>query len=151
MVNIQAMMKELFGNSCCAYCYAYISRKHKCPLEPTPKVLTSEVLHGWYGGYIDNDGYVSKPIEYWNGMQSSKLDWIKDIIKININNLDELPETGMFNVEFKLERTDKKSHFAVCKRGEIVFDPSGDSNTCKYGVPVSYRKLVPYSAGKELL
>lgn len=151
MKNIQAMMKELFGNSCLAYCYAYISRKHKCPLEPTPKVLTSEVLHGWYGGYIDDDGYVSKPVGYWNGMQSSKLDWIKNIVKIDINNLDELPETGMFSVEFKFERTDKKSHFAVCKRGEIVFDPSGDSNTCKYGVPVSYRKLVPCTQGKEQL
>ena len=146
MKNIQAMMKELFGNSCLAYCYAYIAD----PTEST-KTLTNRVLKGWNEGYIDDDGYVSKPVGYWNGMQSSKLDWIKDIIKIDINNLDELPETGMFSVEFKLERTDKKSHFAVCKRGKIVFDPSGDSNTCQYGVPVSYRKLVPCTQGKELL
>lgn len=152
MENIQAKMKELFGNSCLAYCYAYISHKHKLVGEPTPQVLTREVLYGWYGGYIDDDGFVSKPVEYWNGMQSSKFNHIKDIVKVDINNLNDLPAAGMFSVEFKLQRTDKKSHFAVCKRGEIVFDPSGDSNTCKYGVPVSYRELVPCSSsGKEPL
>lgn len=137
MINIQARMKELFGSSCLAYCYAYIA-------DPTAsiKTLTNRVLKGWNEGYIDDDGYVSHPIEYWNDMQHLWPNRIKNIVKVDINNLDELPETGMFSVEFKLERTDKKSHFAVCERGEIVFDPSGDSNTCKYGVPVSYRKLV---------
>ena len=142
MINIQAQMKELFGNSCLAYCYAYISRKHKCPLEPTPKVLTSEVLHGWYGGYIDNDGYVSKPVEYWNGMQSSKLDWIKDIVKVPIKALSELPAEGSWIVEYKKSATDEASHFVVATRSQVMFDPSGDSNTVRIGAPVSYRKLV---------
>lgn len=147
MENIQAMMKELFGNSCQAYCYAYISHKRKLAGEPTPQLLTQSVLQGWYDASIDDDGYVSHPVEYWNHMQNSKFDWIKDVVIVNINNLDELPVTGMYSVEFKLQRTDKKSHFAVCVKGKIIFDPSGESNTCKYGVPVSYRKLVPCSSG----
>lgn len=144
MVNIQAMMKELFGNSCQAYCYAYIAN----PTDSV-KVLTNRVLKGWNEGYIDDDGYVSKPVRYYNGITTKSK--ISDIIKIAINNLDELPDEGMFSVEFKLERTDEKSHFAVCVKGKIIFDPSGESNTCKYGVPVSYRKFVPCSSGKEPL
>lgn len=146
MTNIQAMMRELFGNSCLAYCYAYISHKCKLVGEPTPQLLTQEVLQGWYNKSIDDDGYVSYPVRYWNEMQTSKFDYIKDIVKVDINSLNDLPAAGMYSVEFKLERADKKSHFAVCVRGKIIFDPSGDSNTCKYGVPVSYRKFVPCSS-----
>lgn len=139
MINIQAMMKELFGNSCQAYCYAYIA-------QPTTsvRILTNRVLRGWNEGYIDDDGFVSKPVQYYNSTTTRGK--ISDVVKVPINNLNELPEEGMFSVEFKLQRTDKKSHFAVCVRGKIIFDPSGDSNTCKYGVPVSYRKLVPCSS-----
>ena len=146
MVNIQAMMKELFGGSCQPYCYAYIAH-------PSSGIhqLTNCVLRGWNEGYIDDDGYVSKPVQYYNGLMPADNIYIRDVVKVPINNLNELPDAGMFSVEFKLQRTDKKSHFAVCQRGEIIFDPSGDSNTCKYGVPVSYRKLVPCSSGKEPL
>lgn len=144
MEDIQAMMKELFGNSCQAYCYAYIAH-------PSSGVhqLTNCVLKGWNEGHIDDDGYVSRPVQYYNSLMPADNIRIKDVVKAPINNLNDLPEDGMFSVEFKLERTDKKSHFAVCVKGKIIFDPSGESNTCKYGVPVSYRKFVPCSSGKE--
>ena len=61
MENIQSKMKELFGNSCYAYCLAY-----KFADARTIKDLTSYVLKGWYDGYIDDDGYVSKPVQYIN-------------------------------------------------------------------------------------
>lgn len=136
MENIQAKMKELFGNSCQAYCYAYIA-------QPTTdvKVLTNRVLKGWNECYIDDDGFVKKPVQYYNMMCPHRK--IRNVRKVPINNLDELPSDMYLSVEFKLERTDKKSHFAVCVKGKIIFDPSGDSNTCKYGVPVSYREFVP--------
>ena len=155
MINIQAQMKELFGNSCLAYCYAYISCKHKYAGEPTPQMLTSEVLHGWYAGYITDTGYVSKPVEYWNGMQSSKFGRIKDIVKVPIKALSELPTEGSWIVkykksvtedswivEYKKSVTDEASHFVVATRSQVIFDPSGKSNTVRIGVPVSYRKLV---------
>ena len=137
MGNIQAMMKELFGNSCQAYCYAYIAH-------PSSGVhqLTNCVLKGWNEHNIDDDGYVSKPVQYYNSLMPADNRTIKDIRKVSINNLSELPSKGVFSVEFKLERTDKKSHFAVCVKNGIIFDPSGESNTCKYGVPVSYREFI---------
>ena len=140
MVNIQAMMKELFGGSCQPYCYAYIAHPSN-----DVRQLTNCVLKGWNDRNVDDDGYVSKPVQYYNSLIPVGGN-IKDVVKVNISNLNELPENGMFSVEFKLERTDKKSHFAVCVKGKIIFDPSGESNTCKYGVPVSYRKLVPCSS-----
>lgn len=145
MENIQAMMKELFGNSCLAYCYAYIAH-------PASGIhqLTNCVLKGWHDHNIDDDGFVSKPVQYYNSLMPADNIRIRDVVKVAINNLSELPLTGMYSVEFKLQRTDKQSHFAVCVKGEIIFDPSGESNTCKYGVPVSYRKLVPCPSGKEV-
>lgn len=144
MVNIQAMMKELFGGSCQPYCYAYIAN-------PTDsiKVLTNRVLKGWNEGCINDDGYVSKPVQYYNGMTIGRK--IRDVCIVPLNNLNELPEGQLFSVEFKLTRDAKASHFAVCKRGEIVFDPSGDSNTCRYGVPVSYRKFEPVHQDNPVL
>ncbi len=141
MVNIQAKMKELFGGSCQPYCYAYIAHPSN-----DVRQLTNCVLRGWSDHNIDDDGYVSKPVQYYNSLLPADNIRIRDVVKVPITSLDELPATGIFSVEFKLTRGAEDSHFAVCKRGEIVFDPSGDSNTCKNGVPVSYRKLVPCSS-----
>lgn len=147
MENIQAMMKELFGNSCTAYCYAYVAFKQRNTVSiPDVKYLTRKVLEGWYAGYIDDDGYASKPVPYFNDICGGNR--IYDIQKVDLFKLSDLPE-GLWVVEFKLQRTDKKSHFAVAERKGIVFDPSGRSNTCAYGVPVSYRKLLPCPSGKE--
>lgn len=52
MINIQAQMKELFGNSCLAYCYAAYSTSNFKDI----KELTRCVLKGWYAGWIDDDG-----------------------------------------------------------------------------------------------
>lgn len=140
MVNIQAQMKELFGNSCQAYCYAYIAHKHMLEMEPTVKLLTMTVLDGWCNSWIEDDGYVSKPVQYYNSI--NKGTQIRDIRKVSIKSLKELPSKGMYSVEFKISPEHKESHFAVCIRGKIIFDPSGDSITCKYGVPVSYREFI---------
>lgn len=144
MINIQATMKELFGNSCLAYCYAYLAfKQHHGELIPTIKYLTRKVLEGWYAEYIEDDGYVSKPVQYFNIICEGNR--IYDIQKFDLFKLSDLPE-GLWIVEFKLKRTDKESHFAIAERKGIVFDPSGRSNTCAYGVPVSYRKLLPCSS-----
>lgn len=141
MINIQEMMKELFGNSCNAYCYAYLSHKRKLVGEPSPQLLTQSVLQGWYDASIDDDGYVSHPVEYWNHMQSSEFDWIRDVVKVPIRKLSELPE-GLWIVEYKIYPEFKESHFVVASRSGVVFDPAGDSNTVRYGAPVSYRKFI---------
>ena len=134
MNNIQGQMKELFGNSCLAYCYAYLFLR-----TDEVKKLTKAVLYGWYNGYIDDDGFVSKPLEYIK-LTSGKE--VTDIEKIYINDLSELPEGKMIVVEYKKKPTDKASHFVVACDGVIEFDPSGDSQTVKVGKPFSYRKFI---------
>lgn len=133
MINIQEMMKELFGNSCNAYCYASLATGSM-----DVKKLTRCVLEGWYHEYIDDDGYVSKPVQYFNSMSDAQ---IRDVVKVPIRKLSELPK-GLWIVEYKVCPEFKESHFVVASRSGVVFDPAGDSNTVRYGAPVSYRKLI---------
>jgi len=130
MENIQEKMKELFGNSCYAYCLEYLFGSNR-----TLKELTNAVLQDWIAGYIDDDGYVSKPlsvVETYVGKQ------YRDIQKPLIDKLDDLPE-GLWIVEY---RWGTKQHFVVANRSGIVFDPSGDSNTVKNGKPFTYRLFI---------
>ena len=136
MINIQSTMKELFSNSCCGYCYAYICEKRK-NIEPDTHTLTSDFLGGWNLGYVDDDGFVSKPVQYL-GFMGYK---IRDIEKVYIKSLSELPE-GLWTVEYKKNPDDKASHFVVCNKKKVIFDPSGESITVKVGQPVSYRKFI---------
>lgn len=135
MINIQAQMKELFGNSCLAYCYAaYTTARFN-----NIKELTRCVLNGWYSGWIEDDGYVAKPVPYINSMLHEE---VKDIRKHRISSLDELPE-GLWVVEYKLTPDSKASHFVIAgKDVGVVFDPSGESNTVKNGAPFSYREVI---------
>lgn len=124
MINIQSQMKELFGNSCYAYCLSYMSGFRDL------KTLTQFVLEHWMKGNIDNDGYVSQPQKIMN---------CKDVKKVPIEYLHDLPE-GNWIVEYSYNNG---SHFVVAnKDGTIVFDPSGNSNSVKYGRPISYRKFI---------
>lgn len=135
-INIQDMMKELFGNSCLSYTYAYLGEV-KRNIEPDIHTLTNDVLNGWNNSWIDDDGFVSKPVQYLKSVGIT----IRDIRKPKITKLSELPE-GLWAVEYKKKPEDKASHFVVADRKHIVFDPSGDSVTCKVGQPVSYREFI---------
>lgn len=135
MKNIQATMKELFGNSCLAYCYASLAQHNSSDI----KALTRCVLEGWYAEYITDNGYVARPVQYFNSMSTVL---IKGVVKVPIKSLSELPTEGSWVVEYKKSVTDEASHFVVATCSQIIFDPSGDSNTVRIGVPVSYRKLV---------
>lgn len=136
MINIQEMMKELFGNSCMAYCYASLATG-----STDIKLLTRCVLEGWYNEYIDDDGFVSKPVQYYNSLMPADNRYIRDVAQIPIRKLEELPK-GLWIVEYKVRPEFKESHFVVASRSGVVLDPAGDSNTVRYGAPVSYRKLI---------
>lgn len=133
MVNIQAQMKELFGNSCYAYCLAKLFLK-----TDDIKTLTRYVLEGWWMSYIDYDGYVSKPLPYITMLCGKHC---RDIRKIAIKSLAELP-TGEYIVEYKKTPTSKESHFVIANKDGVVWDPSGNSITVQTGAPVSYREFV---------
>lgn len=134
MEDIQSKMKELFGNSCYAYCLAY-----KFANARTMKDLTACVLHGWYAGYIDDDGYVSDPVNYVNQTCREYVQpMIKDVTKPAYKK-EELTE----DINIVMFEYNNGTHF-VCmnKEGDVVFDPSGDSKSVKYGVPTSIRKYI---------
>lgn len=129
MLNDQRKLVNLFQNSCLAMSYAYIANISQIPIF---------VLTGNDKGFIENDGYVRYPVKYLAlcGV------YVRDIEKVPIKSLNELPKEGMFVVEYKIEPNAKQSHFVVATSEMVVYDPTEDSSTVKYGAPVSYRKLI---------
>lgn len=135
MINIQKEMENLFGHSCYCYSLAYL-------LSGTTdvKTLTRLVLNGWYEGYIDDDGFISKPVQYYNSIAIvGKKRPIRDVEKVSITSLSELPDKGDHIVEYLYGNT---SHFVVANRNGVVFDPYGNSNAVSKGKPISWRKYI---------
>lgn len=133
MENIQSKMKELFGNSCYAYCLSKLFSK-----SDDVKTLTKYVLEGWWLNYIDDDGYVSKPLLFIMMLCGHQY---RDIKKVEIKSLTELSEEPHI-VEYKKTPTAKESHFVIANKDGIIFDPSGNSVTVKTGQPFTYREFV---------
>lgn len=116
-MNIQAQMKELFGNSCYAYCIAALFRK-----TADIKILTKHVLEGWYNSYIDDDGYVSKPLQF-----------IKLVCGETYKDVKHVPYMPKSEEQIVCWEYNGGTHFVIMKDNQVVFDPSGDSNSVKYG------------------
>lgn len=121
-------MQELFGNSCYAYCIAYM----QCNSSDI-KDLTKAVLEGWYKGYIGDDGYVSKPHLFAN-LCMGKEHFYTDVIK---KPYKEEPFDQIVCWEWE-----EKTHFVVMRNGKVVFNTWPDSNTVKNGKPVSVREFI---------
>lgn len=123
-------MQTLFGSACLAYSLAYIYSEKK-----DIKTLTAIVVDGWKNGYIDDDAFVSKPIEYVNSFSKDKK---KNYDKVKIKTLDDLPSEGLYTVQYAYGNL---NHFVVAKRGQIVFDSWENSTTVRFGHVISYRSL----------
>jgi hypothetical protein len=98
--------------------------------------MTQNLLEGYRRGYIEADGYVSKPHKFAS-MCMGIPGYFKDVKKV-YKDLDK----GVKIIEYKLSKDAKASHFVVCENGKVVFDPAGDSETVKYGIPVSSRIFI---------
>lgn len=131
-MNIQKQMIELFGHSCLAYCYVYLYSPNR-----DVKTLTKYVLEGWYEEAIEDDGFVSQPLKLIYLVCGKHY---KNIVKVKIDDLKQLPRAGIFAVEYKCPTGG--SHFVVASRDGVVFDPSGESNSVKNGIVLSYRKIL---------
>lgn len=129
MENIQAKMKELFGGSCYGYCLAYLFGDNK-----SIKYLTSCFLEGWKRGFVDDDGYVSMPLKYIEMISGIRY---KDVEKPEIYKIEEIKEPIIVEWQYN-----GGSHFVVVEEGSVVFDPAGNSNSVKFGIPVSIRKFI---------
>lgn len=124
---MQVKMKELFGNSCYCYCIAYVNNTDK-----SLKHLTKCVLDYWFRGFVEDDGYVSKPVECMNVHKAFPM--YKDVQKV--------PYVPSSEEQIVCWEYNGGTHFVVMKDDKVVYDPSGDSNTVKYGKIKDARKFV---------
>ena len=139
--NYQNELETFWHNSCYALCVAW--------LNTAPEVrgdiyyLVIDVLQGWRNGYIDDDGYVSKPHKYASMCNGDEKHY-KDVEKVPLKSLEDLPE-GEWAVEWKCPTGG--SHFTVESKETILtdeplFDPSYLSKSRQNKVAVSYRKFI---------
>ena len=132
MENIQNKMKVLFSGACYGYCLAYLFGDIK-----DIGYLTATFMEGWRRGYISDEGYVSNPLKYIEMISGTKY---RDVEKPTIKTFGELPD-GPQIVELK--NPFGGSHFVVANnKSECVFDPAGESESWKLGLPISYRKYI---------
>jgi hypothetical protein len=138
MENIQNQMKELFGGSCYAYCIAWLFDGAR-----TTKDLTSTVLKGWYNGFIDNDGFVSKPVRYINEICEKQAPKVKDVVIVEKISKSDIPTVPTI---VEMACPSGGSHFVVCHRNgtEVIldFDPSYLSNSWVVQEFISYRRYI---------
>lgn len=128
MENIQAKMKELFGNSGYAYCIAAINFK----ADRSIKTLTGVVLEYWYNDFIDDTGYVKKPVECMNSHYAFPR--YKDV--------QHVPYVPSSEEQIVCWEYNGGTRFVIMKDDKVVFDPAGESNTVKYGKIKNARKFL---------
>lgn len=124
--NYQAWAKELFGGACYAACISYMSGKDDAI------DITRDILNGVEKGYIRSDGFVSQPHKFYNYCFGKEL--ARDVEK----------------PQYKAEPFDQivcfeyngGTHFVVMRDNRVVFDPSGNSKSVKYGIPTTVRKFI---------
>lgn len=134
MENLQEKYKKFFGGICYAFCMV---KKFK-PYSASDAEIARTVLDGWDAGFIDDDGYVSKPVQFINYIIEPEGIEVIDVEKVDFKK-EELTE----DINIVMWEYGEKTHF-VCmnKKGDVIFDPSGNSNTVKCGIPVSIRRYI---------
>lgn len=130
MENLQEKYKKFFSGVCYAFCLVKKFNPNASDAE-----IAMIVLSGWNHDYLEDDGYVKYPVDFINTFTAKK---IRDVQKIDFKkeNLTEDMNIVMFSYN-------SGTHFVIMnKEGDVIFDPSGNSNSVKYGVPVSIRKYI---------
>ena len=131
MENLQEKYKKFFHGVCYAFCMVKKFRP-----SANDALIARLVLDGWENGFIDDDGYVSKPTMFINYIIEPKDTEVYDVEKIPYA-ISELKEDS----NIVMWEYNGGTHFVIQnKQGDVIFDPSGNSNTVKYGVPVSIRR-----------
>lgn len=126
--NIQEEMKELWGNSCYAWCLVWL---YSGDTELTN--MMKNIIKGIEKKYIDYpDCYVRHPARFVNMLMG--FNRFKDVEKV----YSEPPKNASVIVEWV---NGEQSHFVVMQDGKVVFDPSGDSKTVRNGKISSWRRF----------
>lgn len=132
-MNYQRYVEDLFKQACLASCYSYLARGKFDWVQ-----ITQDILDGVKNKYLEANCYVEYPVKYL-GMMGLK---IRDIERVFITSLEQLPDNGTYVVEYKKTPKDQASHFVIVKDRKVAFDPYEPSQTVKVGAPYSFRKLV---------
>lgn len=133
MENLQEKYKRFLGGVCYAFCLVKKFRP-----TATDAVIAMITISGWDKGYIDADGYISKPVEFINECILGGNYAIRDVEKpdFSLQALEDKRNIVMFQYN-------DGTHFAIMdKDGTVIFDPSGNSNSVKFGIPVSIRRFI---------
>lgn len=133
MENLQEKYKKFFSGVCYAFC---LVKKFKP--DATDAEIARDVLDGWDVGYLEDDGYICKPVQFINYIIEPEDIDVIDVAKVpySLENLTEEQNIVMWEYN-------GGTHFVIMnKNGDVTFDPSGDSKTVKYGIPVSIRKYI---------
>lgn len=142
--NLQAQLENFWHNACYAMCISYVNSDSV--IRDDLYYMIIHVVQGWNNGFIEDDAYVAKPHKYAT-MCRGEEKYYKDVEKIPLNNLGDLPEKGEWIVEWKCPTGG--SHFTVETRQTILtdeplFDPSYLSNSRKNKQAISYRRFIKY-------
>lgn len=133
MEDLQTKYKKFFGGVCYAFC---LVKKFKS--EASDAEIARDVLDGWDVGYLEDDGYVKSPVGFINNIIEPEGIEVRDVAKVDysLENLTEEQNIVMWEYN-------EGTHFVIMdKNGDVTFDPSGNSNSVKYGIPVSIRKFI---------
>lgn len=137
--NVQRKFEELFKHSCYVFCLCYKFSNTKNEWK-----WLEYIAKGVQLGYITEDCFVAKPVEFINECILDGKCAVRDVEKpdFSIHALEDKNNIVMFQYN-------GGTHFVIMNQaGDIIFDPSGNSNSAKFGIPVSIRRFVfnkPYS------
>lgn len=132
MENLQKKCITFFSGACYAFCLVKKFRPNASNAE-----IFRYALDGYVCGFIEADGYVSQPVHFVNYITEQDELYV-DVKKVDYKK-DELTE----NENIVMWEYNGNTHFVIMnKEGDVIWDPSGNSNTVKYGVPVSIRKFI---------
>ena len=142
--NLQAQLEKFWHNACYAMCISYVNSDSV--IRDDLYYMIIHVVQGWNNGFIEDDAYVAKPHKYAT-MCRGEEKYYKDVEKVPLNNLEDLPEEGEWIVEWKCPTGG--SHFTVETRQTILTDeplfaPSYLSNSRKNKQAISYRRFIKY-------
>lgn len=140
--NYQEQLETFWHNACYALCISYMNSEPE--VRDDIYYLVMNVIAGWRNGFIEDDCYVAKPHKYAS-MCNGNFKLYKDVEKVPLKNLTDLPDEGEWTVEWKCPTGG--SHFTVETKETILtdeplFDPSYLSNSRKNKEAVSYRKFI---------
>ena len=142
--NIQKQLENFWHHACYALCISYVNTDQEVRENIYYHIMN--VIAGWNNGYIEDDCYVAKPHKYASMCVGDEKTY-KDVEKVPLAKLEDLPEDGEWIVEWKCPSGG--SHFTVETRQTILtdeplFDPSYLSNSRKAKQAISYRKYIKY-------